>query len=59
MKRQLFAEYTGNQLLQILEDNAEKIIDNHSFERPLTDDEVTTFKDMLADNMIEVSQMET
>lgn len=58
MERQLFPKEPPDARKQMLIDNADQIIDNYVFERPLSEDELAVFKDAFADKSIEIQAIE-
>lgn len=56
--KQLFAEYPEEQREQYLRDNCYEVVDNETFTRPLTDEEIEGAKNELVKTSIEIREKE-
>lgn len=58
MEKQLFADYTEEQRLQMLKDNCEKLLEDYGYEKPLSKDQLKALKDRLASVTIDLHDVQ-
>lgn len=58
MDKQLFAEYSDEQRLQMLKDNCEKLLEDYGYDKPLSKDQLKSVKDKLSSASVELHDVQ-
>ena len=58
MDKQLFAEYSDEQRLQMLKDNCNKLLDDYGYDKPLSKDQLKAIKDKLSSASISLADVQ-
>jgi hypothetical protein len=57
MEKVLFAEYSDEQRLQMLNDNCEKLLEDYGYDKPLSKDQLKAVKDRLSSASVELNDV--
>ena len=58
MDKQLFAEYSDEQRLQMLKDNCNKLLEDYGYDKPLSKDQLKAIKDKLSSASISLADVQ-